>query len=289
MHFILPLPSTKLICHTSSKGEVNSEAPWASFSAAAIAADNAFGPRVYGHLDFTLLFETSIFTILPSALLILACPAYVYHYARRAVVVEAGKLLWAKLAIAIILFGIELASAIIWSRQYLYRTDAIVLAAAFVCIGCAALCIILFVEHRHSFRPSGLLAMFLIATTAFDAAKARTHFARTGLSAIGALYIVAIVLKATLVVLGEVSKKSLIKDPKTKREINREATSGFWNRVFFFWLNETMFTGFKTFLHIKDLPDLETEFTSDHLHKHFHKQWTEGNVFLTILLKCNKY
>lgn len=245
-------------------------------TAVAMAADKTFGPQFLTSIDFTLLFEQSILTLLPSVLLILSCPASVYHYARQAVVVNTGKILWAKLSIVFALVGIELTSTVIWSRQQQYRTDLAVVAAAFVCIGCAILGALLFVEHRHTFRASGILAMFLIATIIFDGAKARTHFTRTGLTSIGGLYIVSMVLKAILVILGEVSKKPLIRDPKTREKINPEATSGFWNRVFFFWINKTMFKGFNTFLHIKDLPDLETEFSSDHIHVHFHKQWSKG-------------
>lgn len=246
-------------------------------TALAIAADNSFGPQFLNYFDLTLLFQHSIFTILPSALLILACPAYMYHHGRKAVVADAGAQLWAKLAIALLLVGIEIFAAVSWSHQKLYRNDTAVLAAAFLCIGYAGLGILLFIEHRHTFRPSGLLAMFLILTIVFDGTKVRTHFTRTGLTVIGSLSIASMVLKAALVVLGEVSKRPLIRDKNTRNNVTPEVTSGFWGRALFVWLNKTFLTGFKTFLHNKDLPELEPEFKAEYLLHYFGSKWTHGN------------
>lgn len=60
-------------------------------------ADNAFGPQLPLHFDFTLLFEHAIFTILPSSLLIAASPLYLYRLVRKPVCVRSGLLLWTKL------------------------------------------------------------------------------------------------------------------------------------------------------------------------------------------------
>lgn len=245
-------------------------------SAMAIAADNSFGPQFLDYFDFTLLFEHSILTILPSALIILACPAYIYHNARRAIVADAGALLWAKLAVAFLLAVVEIVATISWSKETEYRSDAAVVAAALLCVSYIIFGTLLFVEHRHTFRPSGLLAAYLILSTVFDGAKVRTYFIRTDLSLIGYLGIATIVLKVILVILGEVSKRSLIKDKTTRENIPPEATSGFWNRALFVWLNKTLFTGFKTFLHIKDLPNLEPEFRAEYLLEYFGNKWKYG-------------
>lgn len=63
----------------------------------AIGSDNSFGPQYGSTFDFTLLFNDAILTIVPTALLISACPFYIYAKRQRAVKVERGGVFWAKL------------------------------------------------------------------------------------------------------------------------------------------------------------------------------------------------
>ena len=61
-----------------------------------LADDGVFGPQ-YGNLfDFTMVFDNTIFTILPIALSILACPVYVSWYYDRPFVTSKKNLLWVK-------------------------------------------------------------------------------------------------------------------------------------------------------------------------------------------------
>lgn len=59
--------------------------------------DNSFGPQYGTSFDFTLLFDHSMFTIVPTALLITACPLYIWFRRRDAVQVERGRLFWSKM------------------------------------------------------------------------------------------------------------------------------------------------------------------------------------------------
>jgi hypothetical protein len=47
---------------------------------AGVGADDSFGPQLEDHFDFTLRFEHIIMTILPSVLLILASPIFVFRH-----------------------------------------------------------------------------------------------------------------------------------------------------------------------------------------------------------------
>lgn len=60
------------------------------------ADDNRFGPHLPGVFDFTLLFEQSILSLLPTALFILVTPLRVLPLVKRANCVEGSWLLWAK-------------------------------------------------------------------------------------------------------------------------------------------------------------------------------------------------
>lgn len=59
--------------------------------------DDHFGPQVPGIFDFTLLFEQSILSLLPTALFVLLAPLRIVPLLRRENRVKAGPLLWSKL------------------------------------------------------------------------------------------------------------------------------------------------------------------------------------------------
>ena len=67
--------------------------------------DNSFGPQYGNSFDFTLLFDHSMFTIVPTALLITACPLYIYFRRRDPLQVERGRLFWAKMVRQVILLS----------------------------------------------------------------------------------------------------------------------------------------------------------------------------------------
>ena len=69
----------------------------ATVNKTAIGNDNSFGPQYGSAFDFTLLFNDAILTIVPTALLITACPFYIYAKRQDAVKVERGGVFWAKL------------------------------------------------------------------------------------------------------------------------------------------------------------------------------------------------
>lgn len=62
-----------------------------------MASDDKFGPQVPGIFDFTLLFEQSILSLLPTVLFIVVAPLRILPLLRRESRVKPGPLLWAKL------------------------------------------------------------------------------------------------------------------------------------------------------------------------------------------------
>ena len=68
--------------------------------------DDTFGPRLPGAFDFTILWEQSILSLLPTAIFIILAPWRMSHVCRRDVVVRPGLLLWAKLVMPEILFAL---------------------------------------------------------------------------------------------------------------------------------------------------------------------------------------
>ena len=66
--------------------------------------DNAFGPQYGSHFDLTLLFENTILTILPTAVLILLSPFHLIQRKNKSAVGGQSPLLWSKLVSPTLLF-----------------------------------------------------------------------------------------------------------------------------------------------------------------------------------------
>jgi hypothetical protein len=63
-----------------------------------MAADgHDFGPHLPGVFDFTILFEQSILSLMPTALFILVAPLRIVRLYNRADRVQSGVLLWSKI------------------------------------------------------------------------------------------------------------------------------------------------------------------------------------------------
>lgn len=60
-------------------------------------SDNSFGPQYGSSFDFTLLFNDTVLTIVPTVLLITACPFYLYYKRQRDIQVERDGAFWGKL------------------------------------------------------------------------------------------------------------------------------------------------------------------------------------------------
>lgn len=121
-------------------------------------ADQLWGPQLVSYFDFTLLFEQSMFSILPSCMLLGATPIQIGHLLRGQPRVRPGLLLWAKLVFALVLVACHAAAIYIWTAPP-YYTQISVVASIFsllsgICIG-ALLC----VEHIYIITPSALVSL----------------------------------------------------------------------------------------------------------------------------------
>lgn len=62
-----------------------------------MSADNSFGPQRAGVFDFTILFEQSILSLLPTGLFILLVPLRLYVLWSNERATQSKPLLWAKM------------------------------------------------------------------------------------------------------------------------------------------------------------------------------------------------
>ncbi|KAJ3483781.1 hypothetical protein NLG97_g7224 [Lecanicillium saksenae] len=239
------------------------------------ADDQLWGPQLPGHFDFTLVFEQSIFAILPACLLLGAAPVHISYLLRGKPRVRPGLLLWTKLAFVLGLIGCHAAVIYTWTKPQ-FSTQISVAAAVFSLLSGICIATLIYVEHIYTFSPSPLVSLYLTVVMLLDIAKTRSYFLRNGLETAGRLTAAITVLEAVLVLLQEISKRALVTD-QGAATFGRESFSGFWNRRLFLWINSTLFLGFHSILSVDDLPALGPEFDSEYLHAKFLRHWEKAD------------
>lgn len=234
--------------------------------------DDSFGPQLFGHFDFTILFEHVLFYIVPSAILLFSVPYYCYKTVKGRRLVRPGWLLWAKLAVAVALAAVQLASLIYWKNSPL--NSRVGQAASILSfISSIGIIIIVYASHTYFVHSALFLAIWLTATLLCDIATTRTYFNRTGLETIARLTCATVPLKAALVILEEISKRPMVIAEEVRNSLNDEAVAGFWNKSTFFWVNPLLLFGFSHVIQNETLPDIGPQFNSENLYQAFEQCW----------------
>ncbi|KAF4954480.1 hypothetical protein FGADI_5259 [Fusarium gaditjirri] len=227
--------------------------------------DKEFGPQRVGVFDFTILFEQSILSLLPTGLFILLVPLRFYVIWNNERVTKSGLLLWAKLITIASYACLQTALLVLWCRQN--STKTAIAEPVLGLIESFALAALSFVEHRNSKKPSKLIGAFLVVTIILDIALIRTFWIRSMYS-IAAVFTASFVLKAILLFLEEMPKALL-----DEKEKIHETSSGVVNRSFFWWLNRLFLQGHRTILETEDLQAIDSKFDTDHVAAPLEKQW----------------
>lgn len=238
--------------------------------------DNSFGPRLLGHFDFTILFEHTLFDIIPSAMIIFATPFYIYKIIRGTALIRPGLLLCAKLLITAALIGVQAASIGLWSVAPI-ATRVTSAAATLTCVSAVCIAIIVVAGHIYFIRPLPFLGLFLTVTMLLDIASTITYFNRDALGTIAKLHVPVPLLKLALLVLEEVSKRSLTRAKELRSSLGDEAYAGFWNRSLLFWVNSILLFGFRRNITIDTMPGLHQHLDAETLHRQFEPLWKSAN------------
>ncbi|OAR02083.1 hypothetical protein LLEC1_05009 [Akanthomyces lecanii] len=233
--------------------------------------DDSFGPRLFGHFDFTLLFEHSMFQIVPASVFLFSLPFYVYKIVSCQPVVRPGWLLWTKLAVTVAIIAVQLATVVFWYWSPL--NSKIALAAAVVYfLSSIGITVMTYASHAYFLQPVLFLAAYLNITLLFDLATIYTYFHRTGLGVIACLTCSLPALKFLLLILEEMPKRSLV-IADNRQALSREATAGFWSRSTFLWINPLLLFGFRHVIDNDNLPDLGQQFDSKELYQNLKVCW----------------
>lgn len=149
--------------------------------------------------------------------------------------------------------------------------------------GYLLLCALSYAEHNRSVKPSFILNTYLLGSLLFDIAHARTlwlRYVNTYNAIIAVVATVAAASKFVLVVLEAVEKRNILK--KEFSDCPPEATAGFYNQSFFWWLNPLFKIGFNHVLSVKDLFVLDKELSSERLLALFEERWNKGTFSIAL-------
>ncbi|KAK2768034.1 ABC multidrug transporter [Colletotrichum kahawae] len=237
-------------------------------------ADDYFGPQVNGYFDFTVLFEQSILSILPTALLILLAPIRIIWLLRNDTRVRAGKLLWLKLAAISVFLCLQIVLIALWSIPSTPRARTSVAESVLGLVEAIALGALSYTEHKRSIRPSALISLYLVLTIVLDIAQARTLWLRNGLSSIAGVFTASLVIKVVILALEETPKRVLL--ATSEKDVAVESTTGVVSRSLFWWLNSLFFQGFRLLIGLEDLGAIDPKFDSARLLGMLDRSWAES-------------
>ncbi|KFA48354.1 hypothetical protein S40293_04500 [Stachybotrys chartarum IBT 40293] len=242
-------------------------------------ADDAFGPQVVAcrqGFDFTLLFEQTILSAIPSGLMLLASTLFLLRRYRRIVKTRrraTRSLKWAKQVTSRTLHNDNhLVLVVLWSLPGSNPTRASLPAMVISFVGTCAIALLSYVEHDRSVRPSSLLCVYLLLSALLDLSQVRTLWLREHSSPTASVFTAALAFKILVLVAEMVEKRPFLEAPY--RDYPPEALGGILNRSVFWWLNSLLRSGSSKELSLDDLFDLDEDLTTKILHEKFRRAWT---------------
>ncbi|KAL2067058.1 hypothetical protein VTL71DRAFT_1482 [Oculimacula yallundae] len=236
---------------------------------------NSFGPTVPTEFDFTIVFENTILSIVPSTLLLLVLPFRIFALYGKSRKVSKSFLYENKLLFLVAFACMQTALLVLNAATPFLRTRSAIAASALTLIDAVGLCLLSHMEHMHSIRPSAIINVYLLITLPFDIARARTLLLHSNTQIFGAVFTSALAIKVLILISEAVEKRNILLDQY--RHTSPEVTSGIYNRSFFFWLNHLMRTGFKKILVNDDLYPIDNEMSSRVLLDRAERSWKAAN------------
>ncbi|KAF2475450.1 canalicular multispecific organic anion transporter 1 [Lindgomyces ingoldianus] len=265
-------------------------------SRSCVAVDDSFGPyageQCRGGFDFTLLFEDTIFCILPLILVFCMAPFRIFYLRRKRTKVSKSLLLPTKLLAWCFLAAFDLSLLILWLKPLTKRTSASVASAIISVVGALVLCLLSYFEHLRSVQTSFLLNVYLLVTVVFDAARSRSFSLDNNLESISVVFTTRVGIKVFLAIFEAKGKRSILLPEYAETPL--EATSGIYSRAFFWWQIGLFRQGFSNTLSVDNLFQLDKHLRSGFLLQVIQSAWEEltsrqTNSLFALTLKKLKW
>lgn len=143
------------------------------------------------------------------------------------------------------------------------------------CVATICAVLALFTEHFYCYHSAVLLSVYLAITILLDIARVHTFYLR-GFTSTDTLAAVGVGAKLALMILEEVSKRSLFLNKEKQKTMSRASVAGFWGRTFVTWLNTTLLRGFRTPLTLDDIDDLDGDLQPEQVAQAFQEHWNKS-------------
>jgi ATP-binding cassette subfamily C (CFTR/MRP) protein 1 len=216
-------------------------ATFANSSTIDVQSLQSFGPAETTGFDFTPLFENTILSIVPSAILLLIFPYRIFDLqGKRPKVARGGVLHDSKLIFLMVFAATNLAFLVLQTLSPSRSTPAVV-AASLALICSLGLVVLSHLEHIRSLRPSPIINGYLLLTLVFDIARVRSLFLNGVSGPLAACFSSMMGVKIMVLLAEAIEKRGILLEPY--RYLSPEETSGFYSKSFFFWLNQLLTTG----------------------------------------------
>ncbi|KAF4960481.1 hypothetical protein FGADI_923 [Fusarium gaditjirri] len=240
-----------------------------------ILPETDFGPSATGRFDFTVLFENVMLSIVPSVLFFILAPQRLLWLKREPRKIVENSRLFIKLGLITVYTGLQLVVLTYWTVGPLPTSQPQIAAAALVFVNGLLLALLSYVEHTRSVRPSTIINVYLLFTSLFDCAIARTLWLLDGAHAVARLFTAATSAKALILISEAWEKRSILR--VQYRDLSPETTSGILGRSVFWWINPLMKLGFSNFLTEHDLYAIENSLLGKRLFAQMEKSWRTVN------------
>jgi len=129
-------------------------------------------------------------------------------------------------------------------------------------------------EHLRSVKPSFIICGYFFFSLLFDIARARTIWLLRSYTALSVVFTVATALKVAILLLESVDKRNYLQEEY--QDYPTEATSGPFNRSFFWWLNPLFNKAYSKTLVVDDLFKLDQKLVSENLYNFLDNSWQSG-------------
>ncbi|KAL5397860.1 hypothetical protein PMIN03_012833 [Paraphaeosphaeria minitans] len=237
-----------------------------SLANASETPDNFFGPALQGHdigFDFTLLFEKTILSILPSTLFLIYAPLRAYWLRS-----EQEKAKWSRLAMGkqllyILLFVTQLSLLMFATSHGIAGSQLAIAAHTLLVTVVLASSGLSLLEHVRSPRSSDAINVYLFFSTIFDAVQVRTSWIRPLPTTESVAASVCLAVKAALLIAEAQNKIAWLMEDY--RSLAPETISGVYARRVFWWLNGLMYRGYRATFRPVDLMAIKEDFGSKRL------------------------
>lgn len=141
-------------------------------------------------------------------------------------------------------------------------------------------CVISFLEHGRNPRPSTLLITYL-ALTIFSLTSAGLQYVAWNLCIKEGLTVSIFVTRFALLVLESQTKISILREPYT--ELSLEQAAGFFDVVFFWWVNKVLKMGYSKNIGLVDIPALDKSLDALKIRDAMRREWDKRSTFILVL------